>query len=26
MSLKASDLVEAAHGKLSRALPFHLTV
>jgi len=26
MSLQASDLVEAAHGKLSRALPFHLTV
>jgi len=26
MSLQASDLAEAAHGKLSRALPFHLTV
>jgi hypothetical protein len=24
--LQASDLAEAAHGKLSRALPFHLTV
>jgi hypothetical protein len=26
MSLQASDLAEAAHGKLSRAPPFHLTV
>jgi len=26
MSLQASDLAEAAHGTLSRALAFHLTV
>jgi len=26
MSRQASDLAEAAHGKLSRALPLHLTV
>jgi len=26
MSLQASDLAEAAHGKLSHALLFHLTV